>query len=319
MAPSSVVCLFLLDGALRADPGQARRHRPADAPQRPGHGLGSVPTGAIRRRQPAAPVRGRAADRPRRPLAARVRRDPVDVHRHLRDASSASSSARFSASSAATWAVGRLRHRPRHGPGPRLPAAAHAAGPLAGADRPDHRHGRAAGQPVGRGLPHRRARVLRLAVLRPDHPRPGALAARARVHRGPKSLRREAPRIWFTELLPNLWAPILVYTTLILPTNVSAEAALSFLGVGVKAPTPTLGNILTDSVNFLQPDPTVLPPARAVHLRLRPRLQPAGRRSARRAGPEGRPHLGRPHPRPAATAAGRTTGAMPVRLHKESA
>jgi peptide/nickel transport system permease protein len=70
-----------------------------------------------------------------------------------------------------------------------------------------------------------------------------------------KSLGAKSPRIWFTELLPNLWAPILVYTTLILPTNVSAEAALSYLGVGVKAPTPTLGNILTDSVNFLAPDP----------------------------------------------------------------
>jgi peptide/nickel transport system permease protein len=70
-----------------------------------------------------------------------------------------------------------------------------------------------------------------------------------------KSLGAKGPRIWFTELLPNLWAPILVYLTLILPTNVSAEAALSFLGVGVRAPTPTLGNILTDSVNFLQPDP----------------------------------------------------------------
>lgn len=71
-----------------------------------------------------------------------------------------------------------------------------------------------------------------------------------------RSLGARGPRIWFTELLPNLWAPILVYTTLILPTNISAEAALSFLGVGVKAPTPTLGNILTDSVTFLSPDPT---------------------------------------------------------------
>jgi peptide/nickel transport system permease protein len=52
-----------------------------------------------------------------------------------------------------------------------------------------------------------------------------------------------------------LWAPILVYGTLIFPTNVSAEAALSFLGVGVPAPTPTLGNILTDSVTFLATDP----------------------------------------------------------------
>jgi peptide/nickel transport system permease protein len=71
-----------------------------------------------------------------------------------------------------------------------------------------------------------------------------------------RSLGARGPRIWFTELLPNLWAPILVYTSLILPANVSTEAALSFLGVGVKAPTPTLGNILTDSVNYLVSDPT---------------------------------------------------------------
>jgi peptide/nickel transport system permease protein len=71
-----------------------------------------------------------------------------------------------------------------------------------------------------------------------------------------RSLGARGYRIWFTELLPNLWAPILVYGTLIFPTNVSAEAALSFLGVGVSAPTPTLGNVLTDSVTFLASDPT---------------------------------------------------------------
>jgi peptide/nickel transport system permease protein len=71
-----------------------------------------------------------------------------------------------------------------------------------------------------------------------------------------RSLGARNSRIFFKELLPNLWAPILVYTTLTLPANVSAEAALSFLGVGVGAPTPTLGNILNDSVNFLSADPT---------------------------------------------------------------
>jgi peptide/nickel transport system permease protein len=76
-----------------------------------------------------------------------------------------------------------------------------------------------------------------------------------------RSLGARGPRIWFTELLPNLWAPILVYTSLILPANIGTEAALSFLGVGVGTPTPTLGNVLTDSVIFLVPDPTyfVLP------------------------------------------------------------
>ena len=69
-----------------------------------------------------------------------------------------------------------------------------------------------------------------------------------------RSLGSSNRRIYFTEILPNLWPPILVYSTLILPINVSAEAALSYLGVGIKAPTPTLGNILTDSVNYAQGD-----------------------------------------------------------------
>ncbi|RJS47381.1 ABC transporter permease [Nocardioides cavernaquae] len=63
-------------------------------------------------------------------------------------------------------------------------------------------------------------------------------------------------RIYFKEILPNLWAPLLVYFTLLLPAYVSAEAAFSFLGVGVKPPTPTLGNILADSVSYSTADPS---------------------------------------------------------------
>ena len=65
-----------------------------------------------------------------------------------------------------------------------------------------------------------------------------------------RSLGASNVRIYFKELLPNLWAPILVYATLVMPAYVSAEAALSFLGVGIKPPTPTLGNILANSVNY---------------------------------------------------------------------
>ena len=61
-------------------------------------------------------------------------------------------------------------------------------------------------------------------------------------------------RIYFKEMLPNLWAPILVYFTLTMPAYISAEAALSFLGVGVKTPTPTLGNTLSDSTNYYDSD-----------------------------------------------------------------
>lgn len=71
-----------------------------------------------------------------------------------------------------------------------------------------------------------------------------------------RSLGANHRRIYFKELLPNLWAPVLVYGTLLLPAYVSAEAALSYLGVGVKPPTPTLGNILADSTNYIEASPT---------------------------------------------------------------
>ena len=59
-------------------------------------------------------------------------------------------------------------------------------------------------------------------------------------------------RVWIKEILPNLWAPVLVNFTLMMPAFVSTEAALSYLGVSIKAPTPTLGNILHDAVRYAQ-------------------------------------------------------------------
>jgi peptide/nickel transport system permease protein len=51
-------------------------------------------------------------------------------------------------------------------------------------------------------------------------------------------------RIMRREILPNLVAPIIVYSSLILPTNVLYEAALSFLGVGVQPPTASWGQMI---------------------------------------------------------------------------
>lgn len=62
-------------------------------------------------------------------------------------------------------------------------------------------------------------------------------------------------RIYFKEILPNLWAPVLVSFTLFMPAAISAEAALSYLGVSIKPPTPTLGNILRDALLYAQADP----------------------------------------------------------------
>jgi peptide/nickel transport system permease protein len=65
-----------------------------------------------------------------------------------------------------------------------------------------------------------------------------------------RSLGARGPYIVFREMLPNLVAPILVYATLLIPTNILFEAALSFLGVGVRPPTPTWGGMLSEAVRF---------------------------------------------------------------------
>ena len=64
--------------------------------------------------------------------------------------------------------------------------------------------------------------------------------------------------ILFKEILPNLWAPIMIYATLTLPTYIATEAVLSFLGVGVLPPTPTFGAILADSVQYMSIIPSYL-------------------------------------------------------------
>jgi ABC-type dipeptide/oligopeptide/nickel transport system permease subunit len=82
-----------------------------------------------------------------------------------------------------------------------------------------------------------------------------------------RSVGARSPRILFRELLPNLAAPILVYATLIIPTNILFEAALSFLGVGVQAPTPSWGGLLSDAVSYYYYDPTyMLVPGTAIFI-----------------------------------------------------
>ena len=70
-----------------------------------------------------------------------------------------------------------------------------------------------------------------------------------------RSMGASTTRILTTEMLPNLFAPILVYTTLLIPTNILFEAALSFLGVGVRPPTPTWGGMISDATRWYQIDP----------------------------------------------------------------
>ncbi|EDY45571.1 ABC transporter permease [Streptomyces sp. SPB074] len=70
-----------------------------------------------------------------------------------------------------------------------------------------------------------------------------------------RSLGARGPFILFRELLPNLVAPILVYSTLLIPTNILFEASLSFLGVGIAPPQASWGGMLTSAVDLYQVDP----------------------------------------------------------------
>jgi peptide/nickel transport system permease protein len=54
-------------------------------------------------------------------------------------------------------------------------------------------------------------------------------------------------RIMFREILPNLTAPVIVYASLQIPTNILIEAALSYLGVGINPPTASWGKMVAEA------------------------------------------------------------------------
>lgn len=62
----------------------------------------------------------------------------------------------------------------------------------------------------------------------------------------------------FKQILPNLIPTLLVYTTLLLPTNITAESALSFLGVGIKEPTSSWGRMISDASPWIETNPLYL-------------------------------------------------------------
>ncbi|AHH96869.1 ABC transporter permease [Kutzneria viridogrisea] len=74
-------------------------------------------------------------------------------------------------------------------------------------------------------------------------------------------------RVARREILPGLAAPVITYGALLLPTNLIAEAGLSFLGVGVRPPTSSWGQMLSSATTWFRSDPVyVLLPAFMVFL-----------------------------------------------------
>jgi ABC-type dipeptide/oligopeptide/nickel transport system permease subunit len=65
-------------------------------------------------------------------------------------------------------------------------------------------------------------------------------------------------RVLFKELLPNLVAPIVISASLSLPAYVTAEAGLSFLGVGLVEPIPSWGQTIATATNWFKADPIYL-------------------------------------------------------------
>lgn len=62
-------------------------------------------------------------------------------------------------------------------------------------------------------------------------------------------------RILFSHVLPNLASVILVQTSLLISAAILVEASLSFLGLGARPPTPSLGLMLSEGRNFLKISP----------------------------------------------------------------
>jgi peptide/nickel transport system permease protein len=61
--------------------------------------------------------------------------------------------------------------------------------------------------------------------------------------------------ILFRQLLPNIWAPILVTLSLNVPAFITTEAALAFVNIGVIEPTPDLGRMIFNSISYVASDP----------------------------------------------------------------
>lgn len=64
-------------------------------------------------------------------------------------------------------------------------------------------------------------------------------------------------RIIFRHVLPNTTAPIIVAATLGIAAAILAEAYISFLGLGVRAPTATWGNMLEDATRYIENAPHI--------------------------------------------------------------
>ena len=63
-------------------------------------------------------------------------------------------------------------------------------------------------------------------------------------------------RIMARHIIPNTFGPIIVNATLLIGAAIILESTLSFLGLGVRPPTPTLGNLVNEAKGAIDDGPT---------------------------------------------------------------
>jgi peptide/nickel transport system permease protein len=73
-----------------------------------------------------------------------------------------------------------------------------------------------------------------------------------------RSMGAGMPRILAVHMLPNIIGPLLIIASMDIPAVVTIEAGLSFLGVGVRPPTPSWGSILNDGYSFIRNTPWLI-------------------------------------------------------------
>lgn len=73
-----------------------------------------------------------------------------------------------------------------------------------------------------------------------------------------RSLGASTARIMSVHILPNVLGPLVVLAAIDIPTVVGLEAGLSFLGMGVKPPTPSWGSLLNDGYNLIRNTPWLI-------------------------------------------------------------
>jgi peptide/nickel transport system permease protein len=95
-----------------------------------------------------------------------------------------------------------------------------------------------------------------------------ALAMKARDHvLAATSLGATGPRIMMRHIAPNCWSPIIVAASLGMSGAISAEAGLSFLGIGIKPPTATWGQMLSTGLAGIRGAPwQVIAPGLSIFL-----------------------------------------------------